>query len=99
MRNQSDFAKADVSDRWTWEFLLRQCEVRYFNPSEVNGFKNYSLANTDRYYGYRQLTELQVRERGLYKINEKYRATIDGVFETSDSVRQGLKLREASDKR
>ncbi len=98
MREQADSVKADVSDRWTWEFRLRQCEVRYFNPNEVNGFENYSLTDADQ-YGYQQLTEQQVRERGLYKINEKYRATIDGVFGTSDAARQGLKRRQDSDKR
>ncbi len=98
MRNQADSVKADVSDRWTWEFRLRQCEVRYFNPNEVNGFENYSPTDADQ-YGYQQLTEQQVRDRGLYKINEKYRATIDGVFGTSDSARQGLQRRQDSDKR
>ncbi len=95
MRNQSESVKADASDRWTWEFRLRQCEVKYFSPNEVNGFENYSLTDAGQ-YGYEQLTEQQVRDRGLYKINEKYRATIDAVFGTSDAARQGLQLRQDS---
>jgi hypothetical protein len=95
LRRQGDLVQADVSERWTWEFRVWKCETKYFDPREVNGFQNYSLADAER-YRYEQLTEEQVKRRGLYQINKKYRETIDAVFGTSDAVRDGVPRSRAS---
>ncbi len=86
MHNQGDLVIYDVSRRWAWEYRQRKCEAKYFDPREVNGFQNYSLADADQ-YNYRQLTAQQVTDRGLWVINKDYRATIDAVFAASDAIR------------
>jgi len=87
LRDQSDVVKDDVSERWTWEYRIWKCEAKYFDPREVTGFENYSLADADK-YNYEQFIEQQVTDRGLYIINKKYREIIDAVFGTSDAVRE-----------
>ena len=76
---QSNDVKADVSDQWTWEYRAWKCQNLFFNPNEVNGFQNYSLADTKRYI-YSQLSEKEATAAGLYIINEQYISTIRKVF-------------------
>jgi len=79
LRAQSEEVKADVSPRWTWEYRVWKCEAMYFDPNEVNGFENYSLADADR-YNYAQLPYQEAVDRGLFVINKDYCAAIDRVF-------------------
>lgn len=79
LRAQSEEVKADVSPRWTWEYRVWKCEAMYFDPKEVNGFENYSLADADR-YSYGQLPYQEAVERGLFVINKDYCKAIDRVF-------------------
>ncbi len=85
IRQQPDAVKEDVGEQWTWEERAQRCEQRYFDPREVNGFENYSLADADR-YTYGQLTGAEARQAGLFRINAPYREVIDRVFELSDDA-------------
>lgn len=71
IRDQPDAVKADVSDQWSWSLRAWKCEHMYFNPREVNGFQNYSLADASRYC-YRQFSHRQAVEDGLLEINRSY---------------------------
>ena len=94
LRDQPDEVMADASERWKWEFRVWKCQAMYFDPREINGFQNYSLADADK-YGYEQLTAQQVENRGLWEINKTYRQTIDAVFGTSEAMRTYEAVRRA----
>ncbi len=74
IRAQSEAVKADVSDQWSWSLRAWKCESMYFDPREVNGFQNYSLAGAGR-YRYGQLSYAQAEAEGLMEINPRYVAT------------------------
>jgi hypothetical protein len=80
--SQSSMVKADVGDRWTWEYRAWKCEYMYFNPKDINGFQNYSLADSKR-YSYSQISDREATVDGLYVINKQYVNTIRKVFEFS----------------
>ncbi|MBN2291008.1 MAG: hypothetical protein JXM70_01205 [Pirellulales bacterium] len=94
-RNQGDTVMYDVSPRWKWEYRQWKCEAKYFDPREVTGLQNYSLADFEK-YNYETLSEKRVRDRGLYVINKEYRDKIDTVFGTSDAARDGKKRLEST---
>lgn len=79
IKSQNIDVKADISDQWTWEYRAWKCENLFFNPDEVNGFENYSLADTKR-YNYSQFSEKEATAAGLYVINKQYVSTIRKVF-------------------
>jgi len=76
---QSNEVKADVSDMWTWEYRASKCEKMFFNPREITGFQNYSLMDAGK-YNYSQLTAKEVRDAGLFTINEKYSDACFKIF-------------------
>ncbi|NLX14676.1 MAG: hypothetical protein GXY44_13625 [Phycisphaerales bacterium] len=71
--------KADVSDMWTREYRASKCETMCFNPREITGFQNYSLMDAGK-YNYSQLTAKEVRDAGLFTINEKYSDACSKIF-------------------
>ncbi len=79
IRSQPEAVKKDVARWWTWEQRARACERKYFHPAEVNGFEHYSLADSEQ-YSYGQITIQQVRQRGMFEVNQRYRAAIADVF-------------------
>ena len=79
LQAQSDEVKVDLSDRWTWDERVSKCETMFFDAREVNGFENYSLANSSS-YDYSQVTAKETADRGLWDINKQYREMIDRVF-------------------
>ena len=83
INTQSYDAKADISDLWTWESRAWKCENMYFNPDEVHGFQNYSLADTEQ-YNYSQLSGKEAADAGLYVINKQYVSTARRVFSLSE---------------
>lgn len=74
IRAQSEAVKAEVSDQWSWSPRAWKCENMYFEPREINGFQNYSLADAGR-YRYGQLSHAQAEADGLMEINPRYVAT------------------------
>ena len=83
MRGQSEEAKADVGEQWTYEERLLKCERKYFHPEEINGFQNYSLRNASR-YSYNQLTQDEATRAGLFVINDFYREAANRIFGLED---------------
>ncbi len=79
LMSQSETVLADVSDRWTAAERIWKCVHLFFNPLEVNGFQNYSLADAGR-YNYTQKSYKQASDDGLFVINKKYVQVIDEVF-------------------
>jgi len=71
--------KADCSYQWSWEQRAHKFRRMYFDPREVNGLENYSLADAGR-YSYSQLTTQQVTEAGMFDVNREYRQAIEAVF-------------------
>ncbi len=84
MRIQKGNVKADVSDKWTWEFRVWKCEHMFFSPAEVNGFQNYSLMDHAR-YNYQQRSDREATAAGLYVINKSYVKEARNVFGLEDS--------------
>ncbi|MCP4640819.1 MAG: transglutaminase domain-containing protein [bacterium] len=76
---QADDVKADAAPWWTWDQRAWKCRTLYFTPQEVNGFQNYSLADSGR-YTYAQKTMQQVIDDGMFEVNKKYCAKILAVF-------------------
>lgn len=75
IRSQPDEVKSDVSRQWTWSFRAWKCENMYFNPNEVNGFENYSLADSER-YDYTRIPRRQALDGGLMEVNRAYVAAL-----------------------
>ncbi len=71
---QTESVKADASDQWPWSWRAWKCANMYFNPYEVNGFQNYSLADADR-YEYGRLARKDTLAAGLLEVNKDYVAT------------------------
>lgn len=69
--NQPDAVKADVSDQWTWSFRAWKVENMYCNKNEVNGFQNYSLADSGA-YDFSQVPRRTAEANGLMTINKAY---------------------------
>ncbi len=76
---QDQNVKSDISDLWTWEYCASKCEKMFFNPWEITGFQNYSLMDAGK-YNYSQLTAKEVRDAGLFTINEKYNDVCFKIF-------------------
>ena len=88
---QADDVKAEASGQWPWSWRAWKCESMYFSPREVNGFQNYSLADTAK-YGYGQLSNKDAVAGGLLDINRDYVATARralGLDETGTRVEWG----------
>ena len=75
IRKQPEAVKRDVNPQWTWAFRAWKCENMYFNPREVNGFENYSLADAAR-YDYPTIPRQQALAAGLMEINRRYVAAL-----------------------
>lgn len=71
IRNQPDEVKVDVSDQWTWSLRAWKVENMYCNPTEVNGFQNYSLADADT-YDFSQVPRKDALVNGLMDVNKDY---------------------------
>lgn len=82
--NQPDHVKADIADKYSWEQRVTKCRTRYLQPNEVNGFENYSLANSAQ-YDYSTFPSEQAVDAGLFRINKLYGILINHVFGLVDS--------------
>lgn len=76
---QKKEVKAEISPNWTPEEWAWRLENKYFHPSEVIGFQNYSLDDADR-YSYAQKTYTEAEKDGLFVINKEYVASALAVF-------------------
>ena len=79
LRKQSRKVQAEVAGEKSWEQRVRNCEQRYFNLKEINGFEYYSLADAPR-YNYATIAWEEAKRAGLWKVHEVYVALIDKVF-------------------
>ena len=82
MATQDAQVRRDVSDLSTWQERQWSTLNVYFHPCEVNGFSNYSLADTHQ-YDYTPTSAEQATMGGLWTINREYRALIEEVFQFS----------------
>lgn len=76
---QPEAVKAETAKRFNWEARRWALEHKYFHPSEVIVFANYSLAEAER-YTYHQTPQPTAVANGLFTINREYRATSARVF-------------------
>ena len=85
IRVQTDQVKADVSDRWDWDFRAWKCENLYFHPENVNAFVNYSLCDAST-YNYPRINKEEADAR-MDKASKRYNALLRQVFGLADDVK------------
>ena len=68
---QPDSVRADVSDRWRYDERLRALKEKYLSPYEVNTFKYYSLANSEK-YDYSWVCDEDCIALGMNLVSKKY---------------------------
>ncbi len=71
IRSQPESVKREVNPEWTWAFRAWKCENMFFNPDEINGFENYSLAESAQ-LDFRQIARARALENGLMTVNREY---------------------------